>query len=228
SASSALLLVLAGVFLHEIGHLAACRHFGAPHGGLGCGLYWCLPVFYAEVHGAWLLARRQRAVVDVAGIYFQCIFLAVVAAGWLLWRSGTLWLTLWLSHFLILNTLNPVLKYDGYWLLSDLSGRHNLHAFIRESARRLVRRLRGTADSPPAPEDHWLVAAFLCLAGLYFAYLIQFMGHNLAYAVLVLQSTHSVWQFIASGSALLLISIAGIGISGLLARAVASVLSPCR
>jgi putative peptide zinc metalloprotease protein len=229
SVSQALLLVLAGVFLHEIGHLAACRRYGAAHGGLGCGLYWFLPVFYAEVHGAWLLTRRQRSVVDIAGVYFQCVFLGILAAAWLLRPSGTLWVTLWLSHFLILNTLNPVLKYDGYWLLSDLSGRHNLHAFIRESARGVMRRLTGHRGAPlPPAADRWLVAAFLCLAGLYFAYLIHFMGHNLAYAATALQSARSGWQLIVAGSGLLLISIAAIGISGLLARAVASVLAPCR
>ncbi len=44
------------------------------------------------------------------------------------------------THFLMLHTLNPVLKYDGYWLLTDLAGIPNLHAAIRDTARRMGRR----------------------------------------------------------------------------------------
>ncbi len=65
-------LTALGIIVHEIGHLTACSRYGAQHGGIGIGIYWCMPVFYAEVNGAWMLPRLQRAVVDVGGLYFQC------------------------------------------------------------------------------------------------------------------------------------------------------------
>ncbi|MGH7488587.1 MAG: hypothetical protein ACREMY_23755, partial [bacterium] len=214
SASGALLVILAGVVLHEVGHLSACRRFGAPHGGIGCGLYWCLPVLYAEVHGAWLLPRRQRAVVDLGGVYFQCVFLATVALAWLLHPSGTLLVALWTSHLLVFNTLNPVLKYDGYWLLSDLSGRHNLHSTIRQLANRSWQKLVGRSDSAwPALPDGLLLCLFVVLALFYFGYLIHFFANSLAFAASALQLEQRPWQLALRLTGLSMLAVAALGVS---------------
>ncbi|HZF17209.1 MAG TPA: hypothetical protein VE046_14820 [Steroidobacteraceae bacterium] len=223
SFAGALALIVAGVAIHEVGHLSACRRYGATHGGIGAGLYWCMPVFYAEVHGAWMLARKERAVVDIAGVYFQCVYLLVLATVWLAHPSGTVFVALWSSHFLVLNTLNPVLKYDGYWLLCDLSGRYNLHAQIRAIARQSLDSLwRGSCTPPPA-RDVALLALFLALATAYFAYLLYFMGHNLAYAASNLSGDRSAWQLSLASMGLVLLVAAAAGVSLLLARAVQSI-----
>jgi putative peptide zinc metalloprotease protein len=224
SFAGAVALIVAGVAIHELGHLSACRRYGASHGGIGAGLYWCMPVFYAEVHGAWLLSRRERAVVDIAGVYFQCVYLLVLDIVWLAQASGTVFVALWTTHFLILNTLNPVLKYDGYWLLCDLSGRHNLHAQIRAIARQSVGALlRRRSCAPPPVRDAALLGAFVALATAYFAYLLYFMAHNLAFAASNLSGEHSAWQFALAAAGLALLTIAAAGVSLLLARAVRSI-----
>ncbi len=224
SFAGALALIIAGVAIHELGHLSACRRYGAAHGGIGAGLYWCMPVFYAEVHGAWLLPRKERAVVDIAGVYFQCVYLMALAIVWLAYPSGTIFVALWTSHFLVLNTLNPVLKYDGYWLLCDLSGRHNLHAQIRAIAQRSVAAvLRRRSCTPPPARDAALLALFLALASAYFAYLLYFMAHNIAYAASNLSGEHSAWQFALATTGLVLLTAAAAGVSLLLARAVRSI-----
>ena len=221
SLPGAFAIVLTGIAVHELGHLSACHRYGAAHGGLGIGLYWCLPVLYSEVHGAWLLTRAQRCVVDVAGIYFQCVFLLFVAGAWLVRPSGTLLLVLWVSHFLVLNTLNPVLKYDGYWLLSDLSGSHNLHQRMRANARRCWSAVRRRAGAEwPRRVDSLLLGLFLALTVAYFVYVLYFLAHNLAYAASRVVALDSGWQWLAAFLGLSLLIAFAIGTTLLLARAV--------
>jgi len=225
SVVGAMSLVLAGIAAHELGHLSACHRYGAAHGGIGVGLYWFLPVFYAEVHGAWLLSKAERAVVDIAGIYFQCLFLLTVAAVWLVHPSATLLLALWASHFLVLSTLNPVLKYDGYWLLSDLSGRHNLHQQMRESARSCWRKLMRRADAFwPSARDRMLLGMFGVLAFAYFGYVLYFMAHNLAFACSRIMVDQAGWSRAATALGLLLTIAFVLGVTGMLARAIRDVI----
>jgi putative peptide zinc metalloprotease protein len=173
----AVALTLLGVVVHELGHLAACARFGATHGGIGVGLYWCMPVFYAEVHGAWTLPRLQRAAVDAGGVYLQCIYAVMLGAAFAAtdapaFREAIAW-----TFFLMLHTLNPVLKYDGYWLLTDLAGVPDLHARIKGSAQRVwsvVRRTPGA--SFPATRALLLLGAFTAIAFVYFAYLLLMLG----------------------------------------------------
>lgn len=179
-AAAAMLTVL-GVLVHELGHLAACVRYRASHGGLGVGLYWCVPVFFAEVHGAWLLARHQRAVVDAGGLYLQSIYLALLGATYLVTEAPAVLAAIVCTHYLMLHTLNPVLKYDGYWLLSDLTGVHNLHQCVRRIAAGVSRALwlRQGALRPSGGEL-LLFGGFAAAALAYFAYTFTVLGHALA------------------------------------------------
>lgn len=225
-------LTLLGVGIHELGHLSACRRYRAEHGGIGIGLYWFIPAFYAEVSGAWMLARRERAVVDLAGMYFQCLYLLVLAAVHVLRPSATALMALWWSHFLLLNTLNPVLKYDGYWLLSDLSGSHNLHRRIREIARLCWRTVRGTPGARwPSRRELVLFAGFAVLAFLYFGYVMHFVAQHLAYGASRLALAWSgtndgarvLWPLARTALGLSLMSALAIAIAVMLARALQGV-----
>jgi putative peptide zinc metalloprotease protein len=126
------LLFLGSIVIHELGHLSACRRWSGRHGPLGVGIYFFAPVFFADVKSAWGLTRWQRVVVDCAGIYFQEICSIPLAALYL--QSGNpiyLWTMLALDATLLMN-LNPLARYDGYWLLSDALGVPNLHQRMSE------------------------------------------------------------------------------------------------
>jgi len=223
-------LVVLGVLLHELGHLSACHRYGARHGGIGLGFYWFIPAFYAEVHGAWLLTRRQRAVVDAGGVYFQCVYLSVLSALYL-WRpSPTVLMAIACTHLLVLNTLNPVLKFDGYWLLSDLTGSHNLHLRIREAARLWWRRLSGDASAASLSRTQMLlVGSFLLLALAYFSYVLFFLGLQLAKGSAALGTAweqREAWWGIGLRSLwLMLLAGVSLGIAFMLARATCGIAS---
>jgi putative peptide zinc metalloprotease protein len=223
-------LVVLGVLLHELGHLSACHRYRARHGGIGFGFYWFIPAFYAEVHGAWLLTRRERAVVDAGGVYFQCLFLSVLAALHLWQPSPTVLMAIACTHLLVLNTLNPVLKFDGYWLLSDLTGSHNLHRRIREAARLWWRRLAGDISATSLSRTQvLLVISFLILALAYFSYVFTFLGLQLArgsaalHAALMQQEAW--WSICLRSLWITLLASVSLGIACMLARAIHGITS---
>ena len=126
-------LVALGTLIHEIGHATAAARYGCTRTEIGWGIYLSFTVLYTDLSEAWRLPRQQRAIIDGAGIYFQCIYLIglyLVAAAW----PGSLARHIFvLSDLAIVGSLNPFFRMDGYWLLSDALGIANL----REETRRV-------------------------------------------------------------------------------------------
>jgi hypothetical protein len=123
---------------HELGHAAAARYFRARHGPLGVGLMGLTLVAYVEVTGIWRLPRKQRLVVDLGGVYFQSMFVILLAASaWATGNPTALWLVLFLDFGMLLN-VNPLFKLDGYWAVSDATGIPNLHQRVGEQLREVV------------------------------------------------------------------------------------------
>lgn len=213
-------LTLAGVALHELGHLAACHRFGARHGGIGIGWCWCFPVFYAESHGAWMLPRFERAVVDGAGVYVQCMYLVVVGGLYLCLETPALLIAMTGTHLLLLHALNPVLKFDGYWLLTDLAGVHDVHRRVCG-----VVREAWFARILPSRVDVGLMLGFAAGAAAYFAYLLHALADGLAgtSSAISLAWDGSISSVALRGGALLFCGAAIVFIAALLAHAVRSV-----
>lgn len=132
--------------IHEFGHGLTCKHFGGRATGMGLLWMYGLPCFYCDVSGAWMLPRKsERLWVGAAGLYYQFI---AGAAALLLWRvlePGTAASDLLLAMaascgLLSFFNLNPLLKLDGYYLLSDTLEMPNLRQRAFEFAgRRLAR-----------------------------------------------------------------------------------------
>ncbi|UFH30303.1 hypothetical protein LNP04_09945 [Chryseobacterium sp. C-71] len=60
------------LLFHEFGHAISCRSYGAKHGDIGFGFYLLTPVLYADVTDVWKLSRKERVIVDIAGMYRHC------------------------------------------------------------------------------------------------------------------------------------------------------------
>lgn len=142
-------LIMSSLF-HEFGHAAACRHYGATHGNIGLGLYLNLPVFYTDVSHVWKLSRRQRCVVNFGGIYFQMLLLIPILAAAIATGSNLLRYMIVLVNLNFLITMNPFFKFDGYWMVTDITGVANLRKKGSEWMAYAWRRLRGkdTAARP--------------------------------------------------------------------------------
>ena len=127
-----LLSVLFVKLLHELGHGLTCRHYGGECHELGVLIVGFMPLLYCDVSDSWLQQDRQkRMLVSAAGIGTELCLAAMFAILWSISRHGFLH-TFSLNVMLVtsLNTLlvngNPLLKYDGYYIVSDWLGIPNL------------------------------------------------------------------------------------------------------
>lgn len=120
--------------LHEFGHGIACRRFGGESQTIGMAFLVFSPCLYCDVSDSWMLSRRgHRMVVSAAGMYVELLIASV--ALWLWWFSVSgLFHSLCLQIVVVgsVSTLlfnaNPLLRYDGYYLLQDLFGVPNLQS----------------------------------------------------------------------------------------------------
>ncbi|GAB3841001.1 zinc metalloprotease [Hymenobacter jeollabukensis] len=130
-------LVCASWVVHELGHVAACAAAGVRHGGIGVGLYaYLFPVLYADVSNSWQAPRGVRLRVNAAGIFAQVLLASGLTVGYLATQLPALLLASVSIGVSAAWQLNPFLRSDGYWMLSDLSNTPNLHAAASQSARR--------------------------------------------------------------------------------------------
>lgn len=153
-------LLLVSVLAHELGHASACAYFGVRPKDIGATLYLIYPALYSDVSGAWRLPRRQRVVVDLGGMYFQLLAGAVFALAWAV--SG--WQPFWVAILMILGgavfSLNPIFKFDGYWVVADALGVTNLS---RQPSRVLGHYLKRLARRPADPLP-WSLGTTVTLA----------------------------------------------------------------
>src|SRR3954453_21503130 len=137
-----LLLVLAlavgSAAFHEIGHAAGCRFGGGRPGGMGAGIYMVWPAFYTDVTDAYRLPRRARLRTDLGGLYFNAVIAVITLGVWLAVRADALLLLIAVQMLEMFKNLSPVIRSDGYHILSDATGVPDLYAHIGPTLRRLL------------------------------------------------------------------------------------------
>lgn len=119
-------LLLLSVLFHEIGHATALKSHGQKPKEIGFGLYlFILPVCYTNLSAAWKLLPKQRMRVNLGGLYFHYIFLIIsFIASLFLDQEFTIFPIMLV--ILMLYQLNPFIRMDGYWVISDIIRIDNL------------------------------------------------------------------------------------------------------
>ncbi len=142
-------LLVAAAVVHELGHAAACRYGGAEPGEIGVGIYIVFPAFYTDVTESYRLGRVGRVRTDLGGLHFNAISVLVLAAAYVATGNGLLLLTAFALQVQMLQQLIPVVRFDGYFILSDLAGVPDLFARVGP----VLRSLRpGMPDDPRVSE----------------------------------------------------------------------------
>ncbi len=127
------LLSFIGVTFHEFGHASAAHYYGAKHGGIGGGFYLFIPVYFADVTDIWKLPKKQRIIVNLAGMYFEMVYVVFLIFMGVIFSYHILIVLACVFSIKILNNINPFIRSDGYWILSDAIEKPNLmsHGFIK-------------------------------------------------------------------------------------------------
>lgn len=124
--------------LHEFGHAAACKYGGATPGAMGFGLYLVWPAFYTEVGDSYRLGRAGRLRVDLGGFYFNAIVAVASWAIWLVTGLDALLLLIAAQVLQMVRQLTPLVRFDGYHVLADLTGVPDLYGRIGPTFRGLL------------------------------------------------------------------------------------------
>ena len=122
--------VLSGGF-HEFGHAAAARYSGADPGVMGAGVYLVWPAFYTDVTDSYRLGRGGRIRTDLGGLYFNAVVVVLTFGWWYATGWDALLLLVATQTLQMVQQLLPLLRFDGYHLLADLTGVPDLYHRIR-------------------------------------------------------------------------------------------------
>ncbi len=165
--------------IHEMGHAAACKAFGGRVTEIGVTLIvYVLPVPYCDATSAWKFPRtRDRVIVSAAGVLTEMFFASIAAITWAFTEPGLLHAVCFNVMVLsgvttLVFNLNPLLRYDGYYMLSDFAGSPNLSQRSRELWNHLLHRYIFGARGVQPPQvrswgEAWLLGVFGALSGPY-------------------------------------------------------------
>lgn len=142
--------------VHELGHAYAATRYGARVRTMGIAFMVLWPTLYTDTSEAWrIVSRRRRVTIAAAGMAVEAALAACALVAWCLLPDGLarsiafLVATATLVMTLFVN-LNPMMRFDGYFLLGDALGIDNLQERAFARARwRLRKALFGFEDPPP-------------------------------------------------------------------------------
>lgn len=162
-------LFFAVTFLHEFGHVAAAMQAGLKDRYINFAMYYIFPILYVKLNDTWTLNVWQRTKINLAGVTMQLIVnIPLLVAIILLQGKGAAsqvaYITFWMNTIGVVLNLLPFIKFDGYWILSDLLHIPNL---MKESTRWLTSFF--VKPSPFAPKEaaiHGVRKAFFVLFSL--------------------------------------------------------------
>ena len=120
------LVMIAVKVVHEFGHGLSCKHYGGEVHEMGAMFILFSPFLFCNATDSWTFReKKQRLIVTFGGIYLELFLAAVAAALWVLTPPGLFNqvcfnVMLVCSVMTIFFNVNPLMKFDGYYALSDL------------------------------------------------------------------------------------------------------------
>jgi len=146
--------------LHEFGHAAACKHYGGEVHTMGVMLLFFSPLPYVDVTSSWAFReRRKRIAVASAGVVAELFVAGLAAIFWAsagpgLWRDLAFNMLLAAGVTTVLFNANPLLRYDGYYVFSDLIDLPNLYQRAQRLLTYLVEKKLFGVRNQPSPSDN--------------------------------------------------------------------------
>ncbi len=141
--------------LHELGHAFTAARNGLHVAAMGVAFMVMAPILYTDVTDAWRLrSRRRRLAIHAAGVAVEISLACFALLAWAVLPDGTARIvafsiaTTGLVLTLAIN-LNPCMRFDGYFVLSELLGIDNLQTRAFAFGRWQLRQWLLAPDLPP-------------------------------------------------------------------------------
>lgn len=176
--------------IHEFGHAFFCRKWGGEVHVMGMMLMIFTPVPYVDASSSWSFrSKRKRALVGAAGMIVELFVAAIAALVWARTGPGALHsiahnIMFVASVSTLIFNLNPLLRFDGYYILSDVLDVPNLHQRATKMLRYLTEGLlfgvKKTENPSLTKAGGWGYGLFGVGSGIY--RVIVFAGILLAIA----------------------------------------------
>lgn len=140
---------------HELGHAFSAIRFGCRVPSMGVCLLVMFPVLYTDVTDAWRLRdRRERLIIGAAGVIVELTIACFATLAWSFLPDGVLRSVTfslatvgWVLSIAV--NFNPLMRFDGYYLFSDLLGVDNLQSRAFEFGRWRMREILFGLNNPP-------------------------------------------------------------------------------
>ncbi len=201
--------------IHELGHGVICKRFGGQVPEMGFMLLVLFPAPYVDVSSCWTLPSKwKRISVGAGGMIFELFIASLAAFAWLNTASGSLFHQLAYNAMFtasistILFNANPLMRFDGYYILSDLLEVPNL---MQRSTKQLqylwqkyIYRLPDAkpASTQPGEREILVVYGILAMAYrifLFFSITLYVMGKLFAIGLILAIWTAAVWFILPLG-----------------------------
>ncbi|MCA9216012.1 MAG: HlyD family efflux transporter periplasmic adaptor subunit [Planctomycetales bacterium] len=170
--------------LHEFGHGLSCKRFGGECHEMGVMFLVLTPCLYCNVSDSWLLPSKwHRAAIGAAGMYVELTLASIATFLW--WFSDeastinqiSLSVMFICSVSTVLFNGNPLLRFDGYYIMSDLSEIPNL----RQKSSKILQRYMAEyclgleqQDDPFLPQGNQLFFAMYTVAAVIYRWVVVF------------------------------------------------------
>ncbi len=186
-----LLFLILG-FFHETAHGLTCKHYGGEVHRMGMMLIYLTPAFYVDITETWISATRlQRLATIIAGIWVEMIFCGFALIAWTNTQPGQ-----WAHEFsyqiilltglaVIVINLNPLIKLDGYYFLTEAIGIPDLKerstAFLSGWVQSRILRL--PVEIPPVARRRVALFVLYAMASGAYSYLLLFTVIRFTYNI---------------------------------------------
>lgn len=171
------LVAVGAMCWHEIGHGHATKHYGGRVPAMGFLLIYLTPAFYTDTsEGQVVASRYQRMVIAIAGAWAELYICTVATVLW--WASPPDTTIHSLAYMMVLITgiasvlinFNPLMKLDGYYVMSEVLGlvdlKENSTAYVSAWVKSHIWRL--PVEVPYVPRRRRFgYAVYALLSGLY-------------------------------------------------------------
>jgi putative peptide zinc metalloprotease protein len=170
--------------IHELAHGLTCKHYGGRVHSMGFALIYLSPAFYTDTSEGMVTAdRHQRLMISVAGVWSELMVCALATPVWWGTAPGTVlhdfaYTVILITGFgVILINWNPLIKLDGYYMLSEVLGIADLKEastiYVSSWVKKHIWRL--PVEVPYIPKRRRLgFAVYAILSGIY-SYLVLYV-----------------------------------------------------